>query len=148
MLSSNSNCGNPIHDPVSSYETYRQNNQLPFQQPQIQQPQLEMPTGMPTGPSPIPLSSVVQSQAPQMQAPSAQPTPQTLTSTMYIPGFLRTQIGRLVRVEFLIGSNGPLVDRTGILLGVGVSYILLRPVNSDDIMLCDLFSIKFVEIIL
>jgi len=102
-----------------------------------------MPTGIPTGPSPTPLSGVV-----PMMAPSGQQTPQTLQSTMFIPGFLRTQIGRTIRVEFLIGTNGPLVDRTGVLLGVGASYILLRPINSDDIMLCDLFSIKFVNIIL
>ena len=130
-------------DSPTSYETYRQNNQIPFQQGQIQQPQLQMPTGMPTGPSPTPLSGVV-----PMMAPSGQQTPQTLQSTMYIPGFLRTQIGRTIRVEFLIGTNGPLVDRTGVLLGVGASYILIRPINSDDIMLCDLFSIKFVNIIL
>jgi len=148
MLSSNSNFGNPINSSVSSYETYRQNNHFPFQQAQIQQPQLQMPTGLPTGPSPIPLNGVVQTQTPQMPAPSAQTTPQTLTSTMYIPGFLRSQIGKLVRVEFLIGTNGPMVDRTGILLGVGASYILLRPVNSDDILMCDLYSIKFVDIIL
>jgi len=102
-----------------------------------------MPTGIPTGPSPIPLNGVA-----QMQATPGQQIPQTLQSTMFIPGFLRTQIGRTIRVEFLIGTNGPLVDRTGVLLGVGASYILLRPINSDDIMLCDLFSIKFVSIIL
>ena len=148
MLSTSSNYDTPMSAAATSYETYRQNNQFPFQQAPIQQapiqqPQLQMPTGIPTGPSPMPLSSVM-----QMAAPSGQQTPQTLQSTMFIPGFLRTQIGRTIRVEFLIGTNGPLVDRTGVLLGVGASYILLRPVNSDDIMLCDMFSIKFVNIIL
>jgi len=110
-----------------------------------QQTNSQMPTGMPTGPSTTPIIPSAQVGVP---APSNAQLPQTVQSTMYIPGFLRTQIGRTVRVEFLIGTNGPLVDRTGTLLAVGASYILLRPINSDDIMLCDIYSIKFVNIIL
>ena len=66
---------------------------------------------------------------------------------MFTPGFLRTQIGRKMRVEFLL-NQGPLVDRTGTLLAVGASYILLRLIESDDIMMCDIYSIKFVTILL
>ena len=108
------------------------------------QTNLQMPTGTPTGPSSAPVAPSAQAGVP---APSAAQMPQTVQSTMYIPGFLRTQIGRMIRVEFLIGTNGPLVDRTGTLLSVGASYILLRPINSDDILLCDIYSIKFVTII-
>ena len=50
-----------------------------------------------------------------------------------------------MRVEFLIGT-GALVDRTGTLVGVGASYILLRMIDSNDIMLCDIYSIKFVTL--
>ena len=45
-------------------------------------------------------------------------------------------------------NQGPLVDRTGTLLAVGASYILLRLIESDDIMMCDIYSIKFVTILL
>lgn len=73
--------------------------------------------------------------------------PVTLESPLFTPGFLRTQIGRRVRVEFLLGTN-LLTDRTGTLVAVGASYILLRMLESDDLMMCDIFSIKFVTIIL
>lgn len=64
---------------------------------------------------------------------------------MYTPGFLRTQIGKRMRIEFLIGTSS-FTDRTGTLLAVGASYILIRPVGSDDTMLCDIYSIKFITI--
>lgn len=97
------------------------------------------PTGVPTGPSPMSVTAAI----PSVQGEQA---PQTLQSVLYIPGYLRTQIGKQMRVEFLIGTNGPLVDRIGTLIGVGASYILLRPIGSDDILLCDIYSIKFVTI--
>ncbi len=70
--------------------------------------------------------------------------PSTTSSILYTPGFLRTQIGRSVRVEFLIGTN-QLVDRFGVLAGVGASYILIAEAETDDILLCDIYSIKFVR---
>ena len=42
-------------------------------------------------------------------------TPEMLTNNIYTPAFLRENIGKLMRVEFLIGTNN-LVDRTGILI--------------------------------
>ena len=44
-----------------------------------------------------------------------QNSPEILTNSIYTPAFLREQIGKLMRVEFLIGTNN-LVDRIGILL--------------------------------
>ena len=72
-------------------------------------------------------------------------TPETLTNNIYTPAFLRENIGKLMRVEFLIGTNN-LVDRTGILIDVGASYILLRALESDVITYADLYSIKFITI--
>ena len=69
-------------------------------------------------------------------------TPETLTNNIYTPAFLRENIGKLMRVEFLIGTNN-LVDRTGILIDVGASYILLRALESDVITYADLYSIIF-----
>lgn len=73
-------------------------------------------------------------------------TPTTLESTYYIAGLLRTFIGERMRVQFLIGTNGPLVDINGTLMEVGANYIILQPIESDDLMVCDLYAIKFVTV--
>lgn len=72
-------------------------------------------------------------------------SPEVLTNNIYTPAFLRENIGKLMRVEFLIGTDN-LVDRIGILEDVGVSYILLRSIESGNLLYCDLYSIKFVAI--
>lgn len=93
-----------------------------------------MPTGMPAsgaGMAPI--------------TPFNQPIPVTTETTLYINGFLRTMIGRKVTVEFLIGTN-TFTDRTGTLLAVGADYIVINEVETDDILICDFFSIKFVKV--
>ena len=74
-----------------------------------------------------------------------QNSPEILTNPIYTPAFLREQIGKLMRVEFLIGTNN-LTDRIGILEDVGASYILLRSIESDNIIYCDIYAIKFITI--
>ena len=74
-----------------------------------------------------------------------QNSPEILTNPIYTPAFLREQIGRLMRVEFLIGTNN-LTDRIGILEDVGASYILLRSFENDSLVYCDIYSIKFITI--
>ena len=74
-----------------------------------------------------------------------QNSPELLTNNIYTPAFLRQQIGKLVRVEFLIGTNN-LTDRIGILEDVGASYILLRALESNVLTYADIYSIKFVTI--
>ena len=74
-----------------------------------------------------------------------QNSPEILTNSIYTPAFLREQIGKLMRVEFLIGTNN-LTDRIGILEDVGASYILLRSIESNNIVFCDIYAIKFVTI--
>ena len=74
-----------------------------------------------------------------------QNSPEILTNNIYTPAFLREQIGRLMRVEFLIGTNN-LTDRIGILEDVGASYILLRSIESNNLIYCDIYAIKFVTI--
>lgn len=76
---------------------------------------------------------------------TTQPAPMTADSLEFLNGFLRTQIGRRVRVEFLIGTN-TFTDKSGLLIGVGANYILLREASTDDILTCDFFNIKFVTI--
>ena len=74
-----------------------------------------------------------------------QNSPEILTNPIYTPAFLREQIGKLMRIEFLIGTNN-LIDRIGILQDVGASYILLRSVENDSLVYCDIYSIKFITI--
>ena len=74
-----------------------------------------------------------------------QNSPEILTNNIYTPAFLREQIGKLMRVEFLIGTNN-LTDRIGVLEDVGASYILLRSIESNNTIFCDIYSIKFITI--
>lgn len=76
--------------------------------------------------------------------PTNQPIPVSADSVQFLNGFLRTQIGRKVTVEFLVGTN-TLIDRTGTLLGVGANYILINEVETDDLLVCDFYNIKFVK---
>lgn len=75
----------------------------------------------------------------------SQPMPITTESLQYLNGFMRTQIGRRVQVQFLLGTN-TITDRTGTLLGVGANYILLNETDSDDLLACDFYNIKFIRI--
>ena len=69
--------------------------------------------------------------------------PVTTESTLSVNGF-RAMIGRKV-TGFLIGTN-TFTDRTGVLLAVGANYIVINEVETDDILICDFFSIKFVKV--
>lgn len=71
--------------------------------------------------------------------------PEVLTNPIYTPAFLRGQIGKLMQIEFLIGTNN-LVDRIGFLEDVGASYLLLRSFEGDSLIYADLYSIKFITI--
>lgn len=59
--------------------------------------------------------------------------------------FLKEQIGKIMRVEFLIGSN-MLKERVGVLEEIGNNYILLRALESETVIYCDMNSIKFINI--
>ena len=115
----------------------------------------QMPTGIPGGPSlgtappfqqrmaqqqpgMVPGMQPQPGMVPGMQThdttpifPWNQPMPVTVESLQYMNGFMRTQIGRRVTIEFLIGTN-TLTDRTGTLLAVGANYILINEVETDD----------------
>ena len=72
-------------------------------------------------------------------------SPEILTNTIYTPAFLRQQIGKLMRIEFLIGTNN-MTDRIGFLEDVGASYILLRSFEGDSQIYADIYAIKFITI--
>lgn len=64
-------------------------------------------------------------------------------SIQYMNGFLRTQIGRYMRVEQMIGSDST-EDRYGFLVGVGNNYVLLQDVSNGNVAIVDLYTIKYV----
>lgn len=73
-----------------------------------------------------------------------QPSSPVESDINYTQGYLKTKIGQRVKIEFLIGTN-MLVDREGTLTAVGISYVIIREVETDDDLLCDIYSIKFVR---
>ncbi len=116
-------------------------------------PDMEMIPGQPDPPaaaargssSVIPES--VLPEAPQIQVPANPLLPPgyqefiTYENLQYLNGFLRTQIGRYMRVEQLIGSS-TIEDRYGFLIAVGINYILLQEMGTGNIMTIDYYSIK------
>ena len=107
--------------------------------------------GMPTSPMyPTTPMYPYQQQGPMGMQPVTGPDfgfeegPPTLTDIGYTPAFLKTQIGRRVKIEFLIGTS-MLVDREGTLMNVGINYVIIQESESDDLLLCDMYSIKFVK---
>jgi hypothetical protein len=74
-----------------------------------------------------------------------EPGPPVQDDINYTQGYLRSQIGEYVKIEFLIGTN-MLVDREGKLIDVGISYVVLQEPETDNFLMADIYSIKFVEI--
>ena len=60
-------------------------------------------------------------------------------------GFMRTQIGRYMRLEQLMGSNN-VEQRFGFLVGLGTNYVILQEITSGNIMVVDLFTIRLTYI--
>lgn len=92
-----------------------------------------------------PVESVPKTE-PHMEPPvdfTMGPVPSITQDIGYTQGFLKKHIGEKCKIEFLIGTNS-LTDRIGTLIEVGISYVVLRLVESDDEMMGDLYSIKFV----
>lgn len=111
------------------------------QKNQSQQLPVQYPNNVQTR---APAQSAVTSSMPVL--PSNGEAPSTVQNPYYTAGFLKNFLGKNMRVEFLIGSTGALVDRVGKLVEVGASYIVLQPYLSDDLLMADLYSIKFVTI--
>lgn len=89
--------------------------------------QNQIPTPMPMSPSDF------------EQAPGSP----TSLDTQYTQGYLKTKIGKKVRISFLLGTN-TFQDRTGTLLDVGISYVVIQDIDTNTQTLCDIYSIKFV----
>lgn len=63
-----------------------------------------------------------------------------------LQSYLKTMLNRFVKADFLIGNDN-LISKEGILKEVGSDYILLDMIDSNDLLLCDIYSVKFVQII-
>ncbi len=72
--------------------------------------------------------------------------PPLVTERGYIPHFLAENIGQLVRAEFFIG-NGQYLDKVGRIFEVGINYFVLDDINFNQLVMCDLYSVKFVTIL-
>lgn len=73
-------------------------------------------------------------------------TPETVTNPDFLPAYLSKFIGKWIRADFLIGSG--IEQRVGILHDVGASYIIMQAIEPATLIVCDLFSLKFVTIIM
>ena len=115
-------------------------------------PMMPSMPGMPTTPMmPVPPETPLQDTSPSPTMPMGpdfiiQPGPPVQEDINYTQGFLKTLIGRFVNVDFLIGTN-MFVDRQGTLVAVGISYIVLREPQTNRLVMCDIYSLKFVNIL-
>lgn len=127
--------------------TQMSNMQMPnMQMPSSQMPTTQMPAATLPRSRPSKLAVGNTQTAYPIMPQASNMTPTTVESPYYTAGLLRNFIGQNVRVEFLIGTSGALTDRLGMLMDVGASYIILQPIESDDLLICDLYSIKFVTV--
>lgn len=101
-------------------------------------------------PVPVPPGGVLP-ENPQFQVPPNPLLPPgyqeilSYENLQYMNGFLRTQIGKYLRVEQLVTSN-QIEDRFGYLVGVGLNYILLQQAGTGNISAIDYYSIKYVYV--
>lgn len=68
--------------------------------------------------------------------------PPSIMSAGYTPAYLRTIIGKRVRAEFVFQNL--YLDKTGILREVGISYFVLEDNATHAMVMCDLYSVRFV----
>lgn len=71
-----------------------------------------------------------------------EPGPPSVMDPGYIPGYLRTQIGKRVRAEFVFTNQ--FLDKSGILKYVGYNYFVLEDLATRAMIMCDLYSARFI----
>jgi hypothetical protein len=97
----------------------------------------------------VPLTTREETMFDVMEAPSdmgrlgTMEGPPPVFNPYYIPGYLRRNIGKRVRAEFTVGEN-LYIDKTGILREVGVNYFVLEDNVTRAMIMCDLYSVRFV----
>lgn len=132
---------NIIPDSSKILSTFENKYATPMQMPPMfmRPPQ----NGMPMQPQ-----QPMQPMQPQQPVPPQNGIPQRISPVMgpnYIQGYLQQFIGQYIRIDFLVGT-GTFIDRDGILTQVGIDFIELREVQTGNILVGDLYSIKFVTV--
>lgn len=79
-----------------------------------------------------------------LQMATVQKIPFTYEQFPSLNGFIRTQIGRRVQAEFLIGTN-TMVTKDGYLVGVGSNYMLINEIGTKTITAGDFYTLKFIS---
>jgi hypothetical protein len=123
---------------------YYYGNMFRFPEEELMRPQYPATKKMPAPQMPEMTPQSMPSDMPEALGPESMLTP-TLTNIGYTQAYLRTLIGKRVRISFLIGTS-LLIDRVGTLLEVGISYVVLKQLDANINVMCDLYSIKFVDI--
>jgi len=76
--------------------------------------------------------------------PEMEPATSIINNPLYTQGWLIAHIGKYIKIEFSIGNM--FIDREGILQEVGISYVIIKEAGTNDIVLCDIYSIKFITV--
>lgn len=76
---------------------------------------------------------------------TAQDTNET-DKNKYMQEYLKKHIGRMVSVDFIIGTDCTL-NKVGKLSEVGTDYIVLILPENDEELIADFYSIKFVHVL-
>ena len=94
-----------------------------------------------------PLSPTIPAHPVPPISPPMQQGPPPVTEADYIPGYLASNIGKNIKAEFIVGAS-QYVEKTGKLVQVGVNFFVLNDPNSRVDIMCDLYSVRFVTILL
>lgn len=73
------------------------------------------------------------------------PVPPVVSNRLYTQGWMVEHIGQYIKVEFLIGTS-MWIDREGVLKEVGISYFVIQESGTNDLVMCDIYAVKFVRI--
>ncbi len=73
-----------------------------------------------------------------------QPYSVTSQNIQYLNSFMRTQIGRMIEVNFLLGSTN-MMNLEGRLLGVGANFILMNEHGTNNATAVDFYNIKYIR---
>jgi hypothetical protein len=122
---------NPMWNPTSMFSEYPM---MPMPDFDMQDDERQNP--MPQAPPLVPGDNQ------EFEIP---PTSPIVNNPLYNQGWLTTQIGKYIKIEFLIGTS-MLIDREGILKEVGISFIVIQEAGTNDMLMCDIYSVKFVRV--
>jgi len=151
----------PMYQPMQQSQAQQPQQESGWQQPQMQnwqQTQTQIPHRFTT---PLTYQQMTQyldqstintqGSQPSITLPQTPMTTLEFTETIDMTdvqsylGFLRTQVGRYMRVEQLMGSN-VMENRYGFLVGIGSNYIILQEITTGNIQVIDLFTIRLTYI--